>query len=166
MNNNLLLILLLFISFNSISQGIVPSLGATYGTEIKTVGANLRAYYFFNHHICLGPEISYFPKHNLHHKDVSLLELNITGHYVFEITEQLGFYPLTGINYSIEKETAHNETLSHNALGINLGAGLHYKLNNILPFIEYKYITGDLSQNVYSAGILIMLEKKTKKTNH
>ncbi len=149
-------------SLSSFSQGLVSSIGGTYGSEVESLGMNIREYYFFNHHICLGPEVSYFPKHKLPHGEVTLLELNITGHYILEMTNRFSFYPLTGLNYSIENVSAHKRTVINKALGVNLGIGFHYRMNNVLPFIEYKYITGNLSQNVYSAGILIMFRKKNR----
>jgi len=158
-------IIILFVGILQVNaQGLVTGIGVTYGSEINYGGFNLREYYFVNHRICLGPEVSYFPKHNLHGHEASLLELNITGHYIFELTETIGFYPLTGLNYSIEETTIHEHSTIEKAFGINLGAGFHYKINNILPFVEYKYITENLAQHVYSIGTLIMFGKKKHTT--
>lgn len=143
----------------SLGQGFVTGVGGTYGSAIESFGLNVREYLFLGEHICLGPELSYFPKHKIEEHDVSLIELNITGHYIFELTESFGIYPLTGINYSIEKEETRDESSTNRAFGINVGGGFHYKIKNLFPFFEYKYIVGDLSQHVFSFGVLFGLKK-------
>jgi len=162
----LLLSFLLMWSSLSFGQSLISGLGTTYGSDIEGIGINVREYYFFNHHVCFGPEASFFPNHKVGEYDKSLIELNFTGHYIFELNEHLGIYPLTGLNYSIEKESMHNETKTVDEFGLNIGMGVHYKVKSLFPYIEYKYITGGLSQHVYSLGILFSLSKNKEEKHH
>ena len=164
MRNILLLHLVMLLPvFGGYSQGVALGIGPTYGSDIKYIGPNMRVYYFFNEHICLGPEVSYFAKHNLEGYPTSLLELNISAHYNFELGDHFAMYPLTGLNFSIENKDLMGEVESENAFGLNLGAGFHYSIKKVLPFAEYKYIFGKLPQHLITVGILFMLSDKSDK---
>lgn len=160
MLNKIILIVILIYSFQANAQGLVSGLGATYGSDIKSVGYNIREYMFIGHKICFGPEVSYFPKDKLFNSDEYLFELNITGHYLIELKENFVVYPLIGINYSYEKEVHHEHLVNESAFGLSIGYGIHYKVKNLFPFIEYKYIVGDLAQHVYSVGVLFSLKSE------
>ncbi|MBL1281124.1 MAG: hypothetical protein COA33_012660 [Fluviicola sp.] len=156
----LIIILLSFSPTISFSQNLVTGVGGTYGSAIDSYGINGREYVFIGKHICFGPELSYFPKTGITAK--SLVELNFTGHYIFELTEHMGFYPLTGLNYSIEREIVEGIGEKESGFGLNLGVGIHYRVKNLFPFMEYKYILGGLSQHLVSLGILFSFSKKKK----
>ena len=52
-----------------------------------------------------------------------------------------------------------NFRTTEKAFESNLRAGFHHTINNILPFLTYKYITGNLAIET-----LIMLEKEKYNT--
>jgi hypothetical protein len=145
---------LLMITTTFYGQSFVSGVGLTYGTSIKWLGLNVREYYFIKDHICFGPEFSYFPKPSYNHTKKTLFEFNFTGHYIFEINHHFGIYPLTGLNYSYEIVKDLKDKEKTGSLGINLGVGMHHKIKNTFPYIEYKFVTGKLSQHVMSVGIL------------
>jgi len=151
-----------------VSAQIALGVGGTYGSDIDQFAPNFRAYYFPNEVICFGPEYSWFPSIESNEVKRQLTEFNLTGHYIFEVSHTMGVYPLTGLNYSREKETEHGEEETTDAFGLNLGAGVHFAYGRVLPFAEYKYIFSDLSQHVISIGILIVLQEKDQpeETDH
>ncbi|MCZ6520372.1 MAG: hypothetical protein O6848_02605 [Bacteroidetes bacterium] len=144
---------------------IALGLGGTYGSDIDQFAPNFRAYYFPTHHICFGPEYSWFPSIESNDVKRQLTEFNLTGHYLLEISHRTALYPLTGLNYSREKETENGEEETTDAFGLNLGAGVHFAYGRVLPFAEYKYIFSDLSQHVISIGILIVVQEKGQSEN-
>lgn len=144
------------------AQPIALGIGGTYSSDMNRVAPNLRAYIFPNKHICIGPEISVFSKHKeVGEEGISklLIEYNVTGHYIFELTKKLGIYPLMGLNFTTEQEIFLNETESTSAFGLNLGGGIHYNQGRFFPFIEYKYVVSSLDQHAISLGILYNLQK-------
>ena len=96
---------------------------------------NGRLYYDVNESFFFGPEISYFPYKEVDKRyEKSILNLNINAYYIFELGEKLGFYPLSGINYSIENERfvkENDRSEKKKQFGLNYGAGLHYKFKNL-----------------------------------
>lgn len=149
------LALLLFTLPQGFSHTFVPGVGVTYGSNIKSAGLNLRGYDFIDEHICFGPEFSYFSADGVRNEEFSLMELNFIGHYVFKIAEHLGAYPLSGLNYSIEKRR-EPDSENEKAWGLNVGGGIHYELAGFFPFLEYKFITGPIGQQSISIGVLLM----------
>lgn len=147
----------------SFSQSVMFGAGGSYGTEIKQFAPNVRIYYGLTEHICFGPEFSYFPSVKHEDVDAQLTEYGFVGHYIFEIKHKAGIYPLIGINYSVENETHNEESSSKNAWGASFGAGFHLNFNNLLPFAEYKFITGELSQSTLSVGLIYNLHLGKKK---
>jgi len=132
---------------NSFSTG----LGTAFSTAKETLGINGRAYYNIGHHICFGPEVSYF---NGREKD--LLDFNLVGHYIFE-TKLAGIYPLIGLNYSIENEEIINEEgeeeqESIDAIGIKFGAGAHRNFGKFTVFVEYSRVQSELKDNFFAVG--------------
>jgi len=95
------------------------------------------------------------------------LDLNLNAHYIFEITEKLGFYPLSGINYTIENERLIENTESEEdekAFGINYGAGFHYNLfKDVFVFAEFKGIIGQLNAQFITTGVIINIPFKKEK---
>ena len=150
-------IFLLIQSYNSNAQSIMIGAGGTYGTEVKQVGLNARLYYGVNEQICFGPEFSYFPTIQHHDESIQLNEYGFVVHYILEVKERVGVYPLLGINYSVEKSEQLGLTHVQNEFGALLGGGMHLQVKNFMPFIEYKYITGNLSQSTFSLGLIYNL---------
>ena len=127
-------------------------------------GVNFRGYYGPNEVLCFGPEVSIFPYQEISEdEELSLIDLNINAHYVFEIAHGLGLYPIGGVNYSIENTRGtiptNTEAVRISALGLNYGAGLHFNLNKVFLYAEYKGIISELSAPFITAGVIFDLSK-------
>ena len=167
MRNYWLIISFLFISHLIFSQeeekeeseqSIIIGFGPSLELNDAVYGINGRFYYGVNESFCFGPEISYFPYQNIDKGyEKSIIDLNLNAHYIFELGENIGFYPLSGINYTIEKERLIDENddqEKENALGINYGVGIHYKFKDFFVFTEFKGIAGELHDEFITVGVL------------
>ncbi len=161
------LLIISLISIHALSYGQFFSLGGGFEYNMSTdnPGINLRGYYNIGDHFCFGPEFSYGFPHTIttatKSKEITVFEFNLNAHYIVEFFEEhLGAYPVFGINYTLEDSTQTTlatgmlaeETI--NFWGTNIGAGVHIPIHNVLPFIEYHYITGALGEHVLTVGIL------------
>ncbi|MEP5341364.1 MAG: outer membrane beta-barrel protein [Algibacter sp.] len=139
-------------------QTIIVGLAPTLELNETLYGVNGRVYYGLNDTFCFGPEISYFPYQNIDDDyEKSIIDLNINAHYIFELSEKWGLYPLSGINYTIEKErliNQNNDSEKIDEFGINYGVGIHYKISDLYVFSEFKGIIGQLNAEFISAGII------------
>lgn len=151
------LMLLSLISCNCHAQLLVGT-GTSYGTDIQQFALHTRVYYYPSERICFGPEFSYFPKTSENGISRQLTEYGLAFHYIFELNEKLGIYPLTSFNYSREVENSHQHTQLNTAFGIGFGAGLHASFGDFFPFIEGKYLTGNLAQASVNAGVIYRFE--------
>jgi uncharacterized membrane-anchored protein len=144
-------------------QSILLGLAPTLELKETLYGINGRLYYGVNKAFCFGPEISYFPYQNISHNlEKSIIDLNVNAHYIFELNEKTGVYPVSGINYTIEQERADhdNEHEKEEGFGINYGVGIHYKIKNFYIFSEFKGIIGQLNAEFISAGIIFNFSLK------
>lgn len=144
--------------------------GVPYNLDIEIPGINLRGYYNAGETFCFGPEfIFFFPKKEIHgnkETEIKIQEFNFNAHYIFELSKNVGVYPLVGLNYTLEKEetTYLNQTLKEEDLiksfGVNLGGGIHFPISNFVPFLEYEYVLGDLSENIITIGAFFIIGKE------
>lgn len=93
--------------------------------------------------------------------EIGLWEINFNTHYIFEVGEGLGVYPLTGLNFSreVEKVEGHSDVVE-SVVGLNLGFGAHYEKNRLLFYAEYDRLISDLGQNSFTVGVLFILGKE------
>ncbi len=74
--------------------------GTPYSFSAETPGVNLRAYYNVNERFCFGPEYTFFLPRKKSSKEeetkTAIWELNLNFHYIFELHERLGLYPILG----------------------------------------------------------------------
>lgn len=158
--------LLLFLSVQAFSQRFDIGVAAVYGDDITKFGQNTRFYVNTNdHRFCLGPEFSWFQEDSKmvggEELQRNLVEFNFNGHMNLEIVGPLMFYPLIGLNYSVEKEDyVHNGEIEESETlkewGFNLGSGLHYNLGkDWILFAEYDHLFSKLSQNTLTFGLLV-----------
>ena len=161
-------------------MGILPTIahaqhfsaggGIPFNITVETPGLNLRGYYNMGEHFCFGPEFTFFlPKNETHgdeETETTIWEFNLNAHYIFELNERLGIYPVFGFNYTQEREeitflpSGEKEGETIDAFGINLGGGLHVPFPKFIPFIEYEYVVGDLSEHIVTVGLFFNLGKK------
>ncbi|WP_350292957.1 hypothetical protein [uncultured Croceitalea sp.] len=158
----------LFTIVSTAQEGWMVGLGPT-GTS-SLVGGNIRAYIGTSPVFCFGPEISVFPYQMSNPGyETSLFELNLNAHYVFEVAHRFGVYPLSGFNYTNEKERLlldTEEVEKHSAFGFNYGFGAHYSINRVLLFAEFKGVAGELSDEFFTLGAIVLLKKPQKKSHH
>lgn len=132
-----------------LETSFTAAISLPYSFHLNTIGINPRLYYNIGEHICFGPEASYFKK-----DDISILDLNFVGHYIFEI-KQIGVYPLVGLNYTIENEPMHKEE----ELGFVFGAGFHKGFNKLMLFSEYSHVQSHLNiDDFITVGSMIHFE--------
>jgi len=159
----LLFCLNLFLSPSLIGQSYSIGGGIVYNATLEVPGLNFRAYHNIGEHFCFGPEFAIFLSKETSDEEknesIFLWEINLMGHYIFEISENLGFYPIIGLNYTKEKETIEylstdeTDTATQDAFGLNMGSGFHVPINKITPFLEYTYVASSLSEHSIIAGI-------------
>jgi len=144
---------------------LIAGIGGTYELENELYGVNGRLYYGVNRAFCFGPEVSIFPFQSTEDGiETSVIDLNLNAHYIFEVTEKLGIYPLAGINYTIEEERLienTNNSEEEEEFGINYGLGAHYNIaKNLFLFAEFKGIIGRLKDEFLTIGLIIDFTKK------
>ena len=95
-----------------------------------------------------------------------LSEINFNAHYIFEVAEKWGVYPLTGLNVSFETEefttAGDRESEELTRWGANLGIGIHRPVGNWVIFGEFDHLFSDLAQNSIVLGAFITLGKQSK----
>ena len=147
----------------SAQQGFMAGLGPTYDFNNNAIGVNSRLYYGPTEVFCFGPEVSFFPYQQIDDQyEASILDLNLNAHYIFELSHKIGVYPLSGLNYTIEKERLVNESNpdEEKEIGLNYGLGAHYNLGKFFAFIEFKGIIGKLSDEFVTVGVIFNLSNK------
>ena len=166
----LILVLITFMSTNiSYGQetGFIGGIGSSYGLNEDLLGVNGRLYYGANEEFCFGPELSFFPYQEVDNEsEIQLIDVSFNAHYIFEVFEKFGIYPLSGINFSSEKERLieeNNESETVDEFGINYGVGVHYKVSNFYLFTEFSGIIGQLNDELITAGIIFNLGKSKRK---
>ncbi|MGX1931002.1 outer membrane beta-barrel protein [Flagellimonas sp. 2504JD4-2] len=163
------LTLFVFLAFQNTVQaqkGWIAGAGPSVELDQGLYGINARLFYGINSEFCFGPEIAYFPYATINDEhELRVTDLNFNAHYIFEVTERLGLYPLTGINYTIEKERmleSASEYEKKEEFGWNYGFGLHYNLNNIFVFGEFKGIVGSLNDEFMTIGVIFNIFKESE----
>ena len=157
-----------FVAFISISSvfgqpnwGWDIAASASYSKNLDAIGPQLRAYILVDEALCYGLEYSRFNFSHEDHKG-TFDELNFNGHYVFHIGHKYGVYPLGGINWSSEMIDSHRV----NAWGFNAGGGAHVFLGKWVPYLEYLYTSGDLSDQKFILGTYFIIRDLPSKRKH
>ena len=168
----LILLSLLFIQ-NANCQTYSIGGGVAYNNTLEIPGLNLRAYKNIGESFCFGTEFGIFlPKETIEgdkKEDKFVWEVNLVTHYVFELKEKIGIYPVLGLNYTREKETieylssGETEEATIDAIGFNMGAGIHYPVKHVTPFAEYAYVTGTLSEHAVIVGLFFTIGKNSEE---
>ncbi len=158
----------------STAQKISIGGGMPYNVTVEAPGLNLRGYYNVNESFCFGPEFTFFfpgtESKAEEEIEKSIWEINLNAHYVFELNEQLGVYPILGFNYTREKEdinyafTNEKATKTKEAFGLNLGGGFHVPLPQFTPFVEYEYVVSSLSEHIITVGVFFNIGGANKET--
>lgn len=138
-----LLITLLFVPSVLIGQmkesGVAPGASVVLGEH---TGVNLRFHYFPSHKMCFGLESNLFPKSGQSLSEG--MELTLNGHFIFEMSEHWGFYPLVGAGWkNLEHESGFRALT---------GAGLHGNYGRLAPYAEYIYSSGFEPEGIFIIG--------------
>jgi len=133
-----------------------------YGTEIESMGVGARFQYGVLDQLRTEVGFNYF----FEHKHTTWWDVNINAHYLLSLwNQQLYFYPLVGLNYTMVKHGRHTEIIDgtsveigsdeDNHIGLNVGAGLEYELNEHFGVnLEYRHtIIRKVDQGVIGLGI-------------
>ena len=119
------------------SQSVGLSLGYAFDTNNTTIGVDYR--YNITDEWRLAPSVSRYIQHD--YIDAWVIDANV--HYVFRLSEMVGFYPLAGLSLSFW-DIQYDST----RFGANLGLGSElYATENITIGLEAKYnIVSDFGQ--------------------
>lgn len=141
--------------------------GVSYGTDIEKAGLDLRAGYLMGDRFNLRADANIFGNRVSGATDTRWSGYNLNGSYWVRAGERLVIYPMAGLNATtVRTETTTNEpdgvfvsTDRETELGVNLGGGIGYQFNGLMPFAEGKYVTGDFNQGVYTIGLLYLFNQ-------
>jgi len=148
-----LIVTLLLLSQSTViaqQNDIKVGAGLLYGAEAESIGLQVNGTFGITPEIAIAPDLSvFFPEYG------SYFAVNVNGHYIFSRDTQYQFYGLAGLNLSTIEYDDLPE--SETELGLNLGAGGEYKLDNFALFGEIKYVISNFDGVVLGAGIRLPL---------
>jgi opacity protein-like surface antigen len=133
-----------------------------YGVGLGLWGLGVHTELLVNERLGISPVlIQYFPKKFDNTPRRSAWELDINADYYFLTGDVGNLYGLGGINYTRTRLRGHDltgdEVQTKGDLGLNLGLGTMFRINNILPFAEAKYTLGGYSQLTFFIGARFQL---------
>ena len=129
-----------------------------YGSEIESLGTGARFQYGILDQLRAEVGFNYFFEHN----HLSWWDVNLNAHYLLNLwNNQLYFYPLAGLNYSMTKLSSRTvdgvkvPSDEENHIGINVGAGVEYEINPHFGVnLEYRHtIIRKVDQGVIGLGV-------------
>ncbi|WP_299259999.1 outer membrane beta-barrel protein [uncultured Aquimarina sp.] len=160
--------LLLIHNTSNAQQELMAGFGPSVELEEGIIGVNARLFYGVNEKICFGPEATFFPYQEINSDyELTITDLNFNAHYIVELSHKIGIYPLSGVNYTIEKERLierTDESEKDESFGWNYGFGAHYKVGDLFAFAEYKGVTGKLNDEFITVGVIFTLSKHKENT--
>ncbi len=124
--------------------------GFNYATKFDQAGLGFKVQVGLSGNWRIQPEIIYF----FQNRDVSTFQINCDAHYAINIAPKLNVYPLAGVSFS-SWSVDHSESNATTRFGVNLGAGLEYRVASRLDiFVEERgQITSDYSQSLATLGV-------------
>ncbi len=124
-----------------------------YGSEIENLGVGARFQYGVLDQLRAEVGFNYFFEKN----HMSWWDVNINAHYLLGLwNDKLFIYPLAGINYTmVDFKGELNNLGEENHVGLNLGAGVEYELDEHFGVnFEYRHtIIRKVDQGVFGLGI-------------
>ncbi|MDL2281543.1 porin family protein [Parabacteroides sp. OttesenSCG-928-G06] len=114
-------------------SSVGANVGYTFDSEHVTLGIDYR--YSITDEVRIAPSITHFVKNN----HVSVWNFDVNAHYLVQLSDMFGFYPLTGLSLSLWN-TDRNFSKNFNRFGVNIGLGAEvYATQNITVGLEMKY---------------------------
>ena len=137
--------------------------GLVYGTEISSLGIQASGNYAIlgNDGLRLAADLTFFfPDEETVlgvEVDQSYFTINLNGNYIFHSEDGLKAYALGGLNIGILSSEASGGGFSssetNSEVGINLGAGVEYKLAFAILYGEAKFVISEFDQFVIGGGL-------------
>lgn len=149
-----LTMLVVLVSMSAMAQDKKYGVGFNllYGTEIKNIGFGVKGQYYATEAIRVEGNVAYYLKKD----DVSMLDINVAGHYLIPIAENLKVYPLAGVGITNWQYGGALKSLVDNQtkFTINLGGGIQYDVADDFALnAETKYqIIDHYNQVVFAIG--------------
>lgn len=110
------------------------NVGYGFDSENVTLGVDYR--YNLTNEFRLSPSMTYYVKKDHH----SAWAIDMNAHYVVEVNENFGFYPLAGLDLSFWSWDLGSVSKNRTRLGVNLGLGGEvYASEQISIGLEFKY---------------------------
>lgn len=121
-----------------------------FGTDISSFELGAKFQYGFSDPIRAEVAFNYFFENNL----TSMWDIELTGHYLFNVADKFSIYPLVGITYTNVSVSWGGWSASEGRFGANLGAGAEYYINETFAVgLEAKYqLIADFDQAIISVG--------------
>lgn len=124
-----------------------------YGSEIESAGIGARFQYGITDQLRAEVGLNYF----FEHKHMSWWDVNINAHWLVGLwNDQLFIYPLAGVNYTMVNFSGElNDKGEENHVGLNIGAGIEYEINNHWGLnLEYRHtIIRKVDQGIIGLGL-------------
>lgn len=136
----LVLLAVVGLTANAQTKGGESSLGFTIGGGFDdinnaTLGLDYRYCIFDNFRI--NPSLTY----NVKNETLSAWAIDLNAHYVFNLSDWFGFYPLAGLDLSFWKSSFGDVSYNATRFGANIGLGAEfYATKEFTIGDEFKYL--------------------------
>ena len=142
------------VSQAQVQQGeTAAGVNLVYGSEIESLGLGARFQYGILDQLRAEVGFNFFFEHN----HITWWDVNLNAHYLLGIwNQQLYFYPLAGLNYTMTKVKLPGESSDEeNHVGLNVGAGVEYEFTEHFGVnLEYRHtIIRKVDQGVIGLGL-------------
>ena len=156
MKKLLIIALMAFVGMSVQAQSVKGDMAAgvnvAYGTKdgFSNFGLGAKFQYNFTDAIRIEPSATYFLKKD----NVSMWDVNVNLHYLFNVAEKIQLYPLAGASLVGVKADYGLGSASDSKFGFNVGAGAQYWLTETFGLnFDFKYqIVSDMDRPVFSLG--------------
>lgn len=157
-----LLFTVFLVSMLSVAASAQTRLGGFigYGSDIKQVALGFVAEFMLSNQIGLAPDLTFYIPEKDNNIKHSWYELNGDLHYYPGCSSLKNFYLLTGINYTHgkAKNTNNDDVYYDNGeAGLNVGMGVNFDLDKVLPFIQMKYVVSDYDHAFIGFGVKVKI---------
>lgn len=127
-------------------------LNLLYGSEIESMGIGARFQYAVIDQLRGQVEIDAYFKHN----HTNWYDVSINAEYLVSLkNDVLYLYPIAGLTYSMVTYKELGVKDEENHVGLNVGAGLEYEINDhFAATLEYRHtIMRKVDQGVFALGV-------------
>lgn len=108
------------------------TIGYGFGPDAKNATLGLDYRYNILDEVRISPSLAYFVKND----GLSAWAIDLNAHYVVQLSDMFGFYPLGGLSLSFWDVWGYNAT----RFGVNIGLGGElYATKEITVGVEFKY---------------------------